>query len=262
MQYFGGKQRISKPVSNYINQLLEDSCVIWAERQKLKKTLAPSSTHTHTHTHTHYAEPFCGACNIAVNVECEDKQLNDKHKYLIAMFQKLQKGWLPPKEVSEEYYYVAKKNQDNAPWLAGFVGFACSFAGKWWGGYARDNNGGNYALRGYNSILKKMQKLQNATFTCKDFTELEYEDTLIYCDPPYRNTTQYCKSILGSFDYDLFLNWARVQNNKEGNLVLISEYKHNLPDDGKIVLEIPSRTSIRDKEGNVIETTEILFTFK
>jgi len=178
------------------------------------------------------------------------------------MFVALQKGWVPPTEVTEEDYYHIKENQNTIPWVAGFVGFACSFAGKWWGGYARDGQGGNYALRGHNSVMKKMLNLQEAKFSCKDFTELDYENTLVYCDPPYRGTTQYCKSILGNFDYDLFLNWAREQNNKKGNMVLISEYKHNLPEDGEIMLEIPSRTSIRDKDGNVIETTEILFTFK
>jgi DNA adenine methylase len=78
------------------------------------------------------------------------------------MFQKLQAGWIPPTEVSEEEYYSAKDNQENEPWLAGFIGFACSFAGKWWGGYARDGKNGNYALRGHNSILKKMKNLQSA----------------------------------------------------------------------------------------------------
>ena len=41
---------------------------------------------------------------------------------------------------------------------------------------------------------------------------------------------------------------------------MVSEYKHNVPDGAEILLEIPSRTSIRDKTGNVIETTEVLFT--
>ena len=79
------------------------------------------------------------------------------------------------------------------------------------------------------------------------------------CDPPYKNTTPYYKSILGIFDYDKFLEWVKEQSKK--NTVLVSEYKHNLPEGAKIVLEIPSKTSIRDKSGNVIKTTEILFTY-
>jgi DNA adenine methylase len=235
MRYFGGKTKIAKYISEYINARI----------------------HTHTHTHTHYAEPFCGSCNIAILVNATVKLLNDKHKYLIAMFQALQNGWIPPTSVSEQEYYSAKQNQDNEPWIAGFVGFACSFAGKWWGGYARDNKGGNYALRGHNSVLKKMKALSCATFTSQDFQELNYENCLVYCDPPYKNTTQYCKSILGNFPYENFLQWTKKMSEK--NIVLVSEYKHNVPDGAKIVLEIPSRTSIRDKSGNVIETTEVLW---
>jgi len=65
------------------------------------------------------------------------------------MFKSLQNGWIPPTIVTEEDYTNAKKNQDEEPHVAGFVGFACSFAGKYWGGYARDSKGGgegNYAL--------------------------------------------------------------------------------------------------------------------
>lgn len=234
MQYFGGKQRIAEQISKYIN----------------------------THTHTHYAEIFCGSCNVASKVKIENKTLNDKHKYLIAMFKELQNGWIPPDYVSEEDYKNAKINQDTFPHIAGFIGFACSFAGKWFGGYARDKKGGgngNYALRGKNSILKKMENLKNANFICKDFSELDFNNTLIYCDPPYRNTTQYNKKILGEFNYDLFLEWVKKQSYK--NIVLVSEYKHNVPNDAKIVLEIDSRTSIRDKNGNVIDTIEVLWTY-
>jgi len=231
MQYFGGKQKIAKYISKYINS---------------------------THTHTQYVEPFCGSCNVASKVNIENKILNDKNKYLIEMFKALQNGWIPPEVVTEEDYKNTKLNQDIEPHIAGFVGFACSFAGKFWGGYARDNKGGNYALRGKNSILKKMKNLQNAKFMCKDFTELDFKNCLIYCDPPYKNTTPYYKKILGEFPYNKFLEWINKQSKK--NIVLVSEYKHNVPEDAKILLEIPSRTSIRNKDGKVIDTIEVLYT--
>jgi DNA adenine methylase len=176
------------------------------------------------------------------------------------MFKALQNGWIPPNDVTEEEYQLAKTNQEKEPHIAGFVGFACSFAGKFWGGYTRDTKGENrnYALEGKNSILKKMETLRDATFTCKDFSELDYEGCLIYCDPPYKNTTPYYKKILGEFDYDNFLEWIHKQSKK--NIVLVSEYKHNVPDGAIILLEIPSKTSIRDKNGNCIETIEVLYT--
>jgi len=206
-------------------------------------------------------EPFCGSCNVASKVHIKNKILNDKNPYLIAMFQALKNGWIPPTEVSEEDYQLTKRNQDIEPHVAGFVGFACSFAGKFWGGYARDTKGGgtgNYALRGHNSILKKMETLMDAEFTCKDFTEQSYNNCIIYCDPPYKNTTPYYKKILGEFPYDKFLEWVNEQS--KNNIVLISEYKHNVPDNAYILLEIPSKTSIRDKDGNVIDTVEVLYT--
>ena len=218
--------------------------------------------HTHTHTHTHYVEPFCGSVNVASKINIKNKILNDKNPYLIAMFKKLQEGWIPPTIVTEEDYANVKKNQDEEPHVAGFVGFACSFAGKYWGGYARDSKGGgegNYALRGHNSILKKMEGLQNAQFTCEDFKDLDYENCLIYCDPPYKGTTPYYKKILGEFPYDDFIEWVKSQSKK--NTVLVSEYKHNVPEDAYILLEIPSKTSIRDKSGNVIDTVEVLYTY-
>ena len=235
MQYFGGKQKISKYISEFINS---------------------------THTHTHYVEPFCGSCNVASKVHIKNKILNDKNPYLIAMFEALQEGWIPPTIVTEEDYANARKNQDKEPHIAGFIGFACSFAGKYWGGYARDSKGGgegNYALRGHNSILKKMEGLQNAKFTCEDFQDLDYENCLIYCDPPYKGTTPYYKKILGDFHYDKFLEWIKIQSKK--NTVIVSEYKHNVPEDAYILLEIPSRTSIRNKTGNVIDTVEVLYTY-
>ena len=178
------------------------------------------------------------------------------------MFKELQKGWIPPTTITEEDYKYIRLNQDEKPYLSGFVGFACSFAGKYFGGYARDgkgDNGGNYALRGHNSILKKMKTLMSAKFTSKDFLELDFDDSLIYCDPPYRNTTQYNKKVLGDFPYDNFINWTIEQSKK--NIVLVSEYKHNVPEGAKIVLEIPSRTSIRDKSDNVIDTIEVVWTW-
>lgn len=262
MRYFGGKAKIANQIANFINNIEEDSqCNILEVNKELPSTFRDSLM-THTHTHTHYVEPFCGSCNVASKVNIKNKILNDKNPYLIAMFQALQSGWIPPEIVTEEDYYIAKQRQDIEPYIAGFVGFACSFAGKFWGGYARDgkvDKSGNYALRGKNSILKKMSTLMKAKFICRDFIDLNFTDSIIYCDPPYKGTTPYYKKILGEFPYDKFIEWIKMQS--KNNTVLVSEYKHNVPDDAIIVLEIPSKTSIRDKSGNVIETIEVLYTY-
>ena len=231
MRYFGGKQRISREVSSVLS----------------------------SYNMEYYAEPFCGSCNVASNVAIENKILNDKHVYLIEMFKALQNGWTPPETISEAQYKYIRNNLDEDKALSGFVGFGCSFAGKWFGGYARDTTTRNYTKNAQNSILKKMKTLQSAKFISKDFSELNFINTLVYCDPPYKNTTPYNKKLLGEFDYTGFIDWAKEQSKE--NIVIISEYKRNVPNEATIILEMRSKADIRDKEGKIIPTTEVLFTF-
>jgi DNA adenine methylase len=134
------------------------------------------------------------------------------------------------------------------------------------GGFARDKKGkeggANYAQRGCNSVMKKLEGIKGAKFYNLDFLDLTDhipEGSLIYCDPPYKNTSPYNKQLLGEFPYEIFIEWVKIMS--EYNIVLVSEYKHNVYKDAKIVLEIPQRKSMRDKNGNHIETVEVLFTY-
>ena len=84
-----------------------------------------------------YVEPFVGGFNMI------DKVLNpriggDNHFYLIELFKAVQTGWKPPVEVSFSEYQKVKGNKDKyPPEYVGFIGFGCSYSGKWFGGYAR-----------------------------------------------------------------------------------------------------------------------------
>jgi DNA adenine methylase len=258
LSYFGGKSKIAKDIANFINRRFV--CSISEENKELQNTLQNGLTlHTHTHTHTHYVEPFCGACNVASKIHIKNKILNDKHTYLIEMFKALQNGWIPPKELLKEEYEYIRNNLDENKALSGFVGFGCSFSGIWFSNYAKDNTGRNYCLNAHNSILKKMETLMDAQFTCEDFRNLNYKNAVIYCDPPYKNTSQYDKKILGNFPYDEFIEWVKEQS--KNNVVLVSEYKRNAPEDAKILLEINSRTDIKGKGGKQIPTVEVLWTY-
>ena len=67
----------------------------------------------------------------------------------------------------------------------------------------------------------------NITFHSSCYTELDIpKNSLIYCDIPYRDTTQYGNS--KNFDYELFYDWYCFHR-KRGNNVLVSEF--NIPDD-------------------------------
>ena len=108
MQYLGGKSRIANSIAEIIN---ENDCKV-------------------------FVSLFCGSCAVETKVKASKKILNDKHPYLISMWRSLQEGWEPPDTITKEEYYAIKKDLPYNPSLAGFVGFGCSFGGKWFGGYA------------------------------------------------------------------------------------------------------------------------------
>lgn len=181
----------------------------------------------------------------------------DKHPYLIKMYQSLQSGWLPPDKLSKAEYIHVKENLDEDAALSGFAGFGCSFSGKWLGGYAKDSTGRNYCMNAKNSILKKMETMQDVRFECADYRKLKPDNMLIYCDPPYRGVTQYGK-IVGEFDTDEF--WDIVREWSKNNTVIVSEY--NAPDDFVEIWRKEVKTDMRNTKGNKIDRVEKLFIFQ
>jgi DNA adenine methylase len=139
------------------------------------------------------------------------------------MFNALQQEFELPYSVSKEEYEYIKNHKDENPALTGFVGFACSFGGKWFGGYAHLKNykEKNYASYSRNSLIRKMQGLEKSVFLCKDYRNvLVYPNSVVYCDPPYEGTTKYSNS--GNFNHEEFWNYCRELSND--NFVFISEY--------------------------------------
>ena len=215
MRYMGGKSRISKQIAEILNSAISKD--------------AP------------FVSLFCGSCAIESKVQADVKILNDKHPYLIAMWQALQNGWMPPDVVTKEEYYRVKANMDENPALTGFVGFGCSFGGKWWGGYAKDKRGDDYCGQAKRGLLKDLVGIQSATFTCLDYRDLEIPDgAVVYCDPPYANTTGYT---VGQFDTDEF--WEYMRQLSKRCDVYISE--ESAPDDFECIW---SKEKVRTLEKN------------
>jgi len=183
-----------------------------------------------------WVEPFVGGANMIDKVD-GNRIGNDVNLYLIALYKALQNGWIPPTDISREMYYNIKANSHQcSDELVGFVGFLCSFGGKWWGGYAFNNNGDNYALRGSKALIKQSKNLIGVDFRCGNYIEMDIpSNSLIYCDPPYANTTNY----KNTFNHIEFWQWCR-QKNKDGHTVFISEY--NAPSDFECVKVINHKT--------------------
>lgn len=109
-----------------------------------------------------FVEPFSGGCNITDKVEGK-RIANDKNEYVISLFKAVQNGWTPPENISEEFYKEIKENKDKyCKSLVGFVGFGCSFGGKWFGGYARNNKNDNYTKISRISIFRsELARVEN-----------------------------------------------------------------------------------------------------
>lgn len=227
MQYFGGKSRIAKKLG-----------------AELQSRLKPNQT---------FVDLFCGSCNIVSNVKAEIRIANDIHPQLMAMHKAVQNGWIPPEVVTEEDYRLAKTSGEDH--VKGFVGFGCSFGGKYFGGYARGDSSRNYASNAKRALLEKHSRMCSVDFHCASYEEVHLgHESLVYCDIPYQSSTSYSN---GKFDHEKFYRWAK--NAKVvGHTVLISEYAQNVPDGFEIVWQVQSKKDIRNKDGIRLETVEVL----
>ncbi len=231
MRYLGGKSRIANQVAGYINSIRRQGQSYW--------------------------EPFVGSAWILSKIKgVGPNYASDANGHLIAMWQALQGGWDPPSVVSEELYKDIQDDQASyPPELVAFVGFGCSFGGKWFGGYAR-GEGRNWAAEAKDSLRKKIARCQPITFFHADFISCQppQRDMVIYCDPPYQYTTGYRN--VPAWNPSAF--WERVQFlSREGHTIVISEY--HAPSWLSLVLEMETKTNLRTKKEGRANRTERLF---
>ncbi|MDB6035947.1 MAG: putative phage protein [Verrucomicrobiales bacterium] len=203
MQYLGGKRYIAKKLAPIINEVRAGR-YLW--------------------------EPFCGGLGLTPALGgfgCA----SDNCGALIALYNAVRAGWQPPRVLSRHEYECAKTLSDTEP-LKAFAGFGVSFGGKYFGGYAADRKKQRYAECASNQLLKDIPACAGFSFEHCDFLTVEPGaiDALIYCDPPYVNTTGY----EGKFDHERFyrraVQWAAFTD------VLISEYVSPI---GICIAEIP-----------------------
>jgi DNA adenine methylase len=197
MRYVGSKNRLAKDLLKFIQPEIKEV----------------------------YIEAFVGGANLIDKIKAPIKIGIDNNKYLIAMWQALQQGWLPPLEISESEYYSVRDNFNLYPdYYIGLVGFCATFGSKWFGGYGRGfkndkitpRNDSNEAIR---NILKQVPNILDIEFICCDYAEYNYpENAVIYCDPPYSNTTKF----KAPFDSNKFWDWCRSIKNT--STLFISEY--------------------------------------
>lgn len=204
-----------------------------------------------------YVEPFVGGCNIIDKVY-GNRIGADNNEYVICLFKAIQNGFIPPDTISEEEYKKAQKER-KVDALTSFIGFGCSYSGKWFGGYARGNtNNGeprNYCLESKKNIMKQKDALSGVIFDCVSYNKLSFPPkSIIYCDIPYKGTTQY----KDKFNHLAFWDWCRDMV-EQGHSVFVSEY--NAPDDFECVWSKEINSSLTKETGSK-KGIERLFIYK
>lgn len=234
MRYLGGKYRIGRAIA---------------------ATIAPKGL---------WWEPFCGGLNVSRHLAAFGPGIiTDKHAALIALYRAVAKGWCPPVTLTKEEHRAARTLPDEDPRKA-FAGFACSFAGQYFRGFAGDEDRIMAAAAGPRpihtrparaaalSLRQDITTLRHCVFDVLDFLGEPVQDGLeaIYCDPPYAGVEGYGEA----FDHARF--WARCSAWATRARVFVSEY--TCPVRHVLVWERThhNRTRVR---GAQKQTTERLF---
>ena len=212
MQYMGSKAKIAKEILPFILANRTDDTML-------------------------FIEPFAGGFNLTAEVS-GNRLAYDINPYVISLFSFLYSHANEPKilqdyfpdVITEKDYKACQERYRNgtvSPYIA-FVLFGCSFGGRFSEGYARGftakGEARNYASETKRSLLKQAIKLgYNLTIRNGSYRhiDLDIPKAIIYCDPPYQNTTKYKVS---KFDYEALYDWCRLAKSK-GHEVFLSEYQ-------------------------------------
>ena len=208
-----------------------------------------------------WVEPFVGGANMIDKVE--GKRIGaDINEYLIKALRIIRDDPNTIPDLITEDDYKKAKTEMRLDGMTGFIGFAMSFGGKWFGGYRRDVAGSKGDIenmktqtrRSKQNAIEQSKKLKGVGFVCSKYNELDIPPkSLIYCDPPYEGTTAY----KDGFNHTEFWDWCR-QKAKEGHIIFVSEY--NAPNDFKCVWEKTIVSSLTKDTGSKV-ATERLFLY-
>ena len=188
-----------------------------------------------------FVDAFCGGCSVIERVPPSYRRIaNDKNEYLIAMWHELvypKKHVCEtfPKIITKEMYEKAKAQAFEAPldeyclFDIGWIGFMASFNGKFFNGYTghdvvgKDGKHRDYIAEYIANIKKDIPLLKGVEFYARSYEDLQIpSNSIIYSDPPYRNTTSYKGG--EKFNYENFYIWC-MEMKERGHKVFVSEYE-------------------------------------
>ena len=202
-----------------------------------------------------YVEPFMGGGSVAALMapEFETAYLSDANESLVMLWQDILNGWKPPGHITKAEWDLLRADVRPSAMKA-LAGFASSFGGKWFAGYAK-SPGRNYVSGGVRELVKFASGFRHA-----EVNHLDYLDagkfvgfgSLVYCDPPYEGTTGY--GAVGSFNsgqfWDTMREWAG-----RGATVFVSEY--TAPEDFAPVWRLKVQVSLAKQSNNDVGTEQL-----
>jgi len=237
MKYQGGKHKIGTILAKIINDKVNTNIV------------------------DGYFEPFCGSLGVFKNMIKYDYKkyiANDLQPDLILMWKELQRDKLDLPDNFSEELWIKLKASPSPNELKAVAGYGMSYGGQYFSGYIQkhsNNSGRDFYKEFKNSILKIKKQLQRREieYYNKNYYDFKPVNMLIYCDPPYKNTTGYK---VGKFDSDMF--WNIMREWSKNNYVFISE--EEAPDDFEVIWEQDKRRTLNSKVRE--HKTEKLFVLK
>lgn len=161
-------------------------------KTRLSKEIAPFLTR-HLNGENWYIEPFAGAFGMISNIDYPNRIAYDKDKYIIALMKAVRDGWTPDTDYDEGNYKMMQQSlkisdMDEVAHVVGFLGYGCSFGGKWFGGFARGGESGgkerNHVAESSRNLVKMRPKLQGIKMQVSDYKEAKMgEGNVVYCLP-------------------------------------------------------------------------------
>ena len=238
MKYVGSKNKLAKYIVPILQKIID------------------------THNINIYVEPFVGGGHIIDKISCKSKYGFDIDNIPISIFkhyiEKPQDLDILPNSLTKDFYYYIRDNNEFPVWYKSSILLFGSYNSRVYGGCygatAQTKNGKtrNYYREAINNFKKQLPNLKGIKFEQKSYLDLDFQDTLIYCDPPYKNGIGYQEE----FNHDLFWQWAEKQT--KNNIVLVSE--NEAPNDWVCIWQQQTKTSMNNRHR--INKIEKLFIHK
>ena len=203
-----------------------------------------------------YLEPFVGMAHILRRVTNKKKYTaSDINGNLVCLLKGIQTNERIP-FISKKKYSLLKDQKDIS-FEKSLAAFTYSFNGKEFGGYTKTNkeltrNYPNERIRYYKTLQENGTFMKTKLKNCA-YNQWKPYGFIIYCDPPYKDTTDY------STNFDHILFWNTMREWSRNNTVFISEYK--APRDFKVVSKGEKYMSLSGS-GSSSKRTEKLFQLK